>query len=395
MSDTNDRKTGIIRRILPMLFFILIGIACGLLIVEYFGTIQLEGRSVIGMFLLLALYLIGMYGAILLQIIIHEAGHLLFGRLTGYGFSSFRVGSFMWVKDGKAIRFRRFSLMGTGGQCLLIPPEMKDGKCPYVLCNLGGSITNLASALLFFGLAQIAGNTGMLSALLMMLAAVGAVFALMNGIPMRFGTMDNDGYNALSLGKDKEALRSFWIQMKVSEQIASGARLKGMPDEWFAVPSENSMKNSMTAVMGVFACNRLMDQMRLEEAQQTMDKLLQMDTGIVGLHRNLMAVDQIYCELVGENRWDRLNSMLDKRQKKFMKAMKNFPSVLRTEYTYARLAEKDDAKAADIQASFEIVAGKYPYPGDIDAERELMAYADGLSKVPEDHTVRMAQRLYR
>lgn len=170
--------------------------------------------------------------------------------------------------------------------------------------------------------------------------------------------------------------RSFWIQLKINEQIASGVRLKDMPDEWFEIPSEESMKNSMTAVIGVFACNRLMDQMKFEEAEQIMEKLLQMDTGIVGIHRNLMVVDRIYCELVRENRQDRLNNMLDKQQKKFMKAMKNFPSVVRTEYAYALLAEKDQTIAVQMKEKFDKMAKKYPYPSEIVAERELMSLAD-------------------
>ena len=31
--------------------------------------------------------------------VIHEGGHLVFGLLTGYKFSSFRIMSFMWVKE--------------------------------------------------------------------------------------------------------------------------------------------------------------------------------------------------------------------------------------------------------------------------------------------------------
>ena len=59
-----------------------------------------------------------------LQIVVHEAGHLVFGLLTGYQYSSFRIGSFMWVKlDGK-IRLKRYSMSGTGGQCLMAPPDM-------------------------------------------------------------------------------------------------------------------------------------------------------------------------------------------------------------------------------------------------------------------------------
>ena len=92
------------------------------------------------------MYLLALYACLLLfsfaQTVVHEAGHLLFGLLTGYQFSSFRIGSFMWLeKDGK-LTLKRFSLAGTGGQCLMDPPEPVDGKIPYVLYNLGGSLAN-------------------------------------------------------------------------------------------------------------------------------------------------------------------------------------------------------------------------------------------------------------
>ncbi len=61
-----------------------------------------------------------------------------------------------------------------------------------------------------------------------------------------------------------------------------------------------------------------------------------------------------------------------------MKALKNLPSVLRTEYTYALIAEKDEAKAAVLKNKFQKMAKRYPYPSDIAAERELFAYAEGL-----------------
>lgn len=378
MGDTDNKKTSKTMSFLPVLFFMLIGAVCGIFIINYIKLMETIDKSKGEIILSIVLLFLGMYVAIFLQIIIHEAGHLFFGLMTGYRFSSFRVGSFMWIKDGVKIKFCRLLLAGTGGQCLLIPPEMKDGRYPYVLYNLGGSIVNFLSTLLFAGIAILLKNISIISLLLMMLAVIGAAFALMNGIPMRLGTVDNDGYNAFSLGNSREALRSFWIQMKVHELIISGIRLKDMPEEWFELPSEEAMKNSMTAVMGVFACNRLMDQMRFEEADLIIEKLLHMDTDIVGLHRNLLVVDRIYCELVGENRQDILYNMLNKQQKKFMKLMKSFPSVLRTEYVYTLLAEKADTKAAQIKTNFDKIAKKYPYPNEIEAERELMAYAEGL-----------------
>ena len=68
----------------------------------------------------------------------------------------------------------------------------------------------------------------------------------------------------------------------------------------------------------------------------------------------------------------------------FMKAMKQFPSVIRTEYAYALLAEKDAAKAQEFERQFERCAAGYPYPNDIEAERELMQIARESGDVSTD-----------
>ena len=252
---------------------------------------------------------------------------------------------------------------------------------PFVLYNLGGSFVNLLSAALFTGLYFSCRRIPTVSVLLLMLAVIGVAFAFVNGIPMRLGVVDNDGYNALALGKNSEALRSFWIQMKINEQIVKGVRIKDMPDQWFYVPTAESMKNSMIAVMGVVTCNRLMDAMEFDRADQQMKELLQMETGIIGLHRSLMVVDRIYCELIRENRRDVLEDMLDRQQKKFMRSMKNFPSVMRTDYAYALLAEQDMTKAGAIKGRFDKKARTYPHPSEIVGERQLMIYAEQRAEI--------------
>ena len=83
-----------------------------------------KGELITGLVVIYISFLLSYF----LQIVVHEAGHLVFGLLTGYQYSSFRIGSFMWVKlDGK-IRLKRYSMSGTGGQCLMAPPDMADGS---------------------------------------------------------------------------------------------------------------------------------------------------------------------------------------------------------------------------------------------------------------------------
>ena len=58
----------------------------------------------------------------ILLVIIHEAGHLVCGLRSGYKFVSFRMMNLTFIRvDGK-IRIKRYSIAGTGGQCLLLPP---------------------------------------------------------------------------------------------------------------------------------------------------------------------------------------------------------------------------------------------------------------------------------
>ena len=363
------------RQYLGMLLFLILGGVCGALLAGRISALEKAGASWLTIIILAAMLILCVYAAMFLQIIIHEAGHLLFGLRSGYRFSSFRIGSFMWLRQDGKLTSKRLSLAGTGGQCLMAPPDMADGRLPFVLYNLGGSIMNIVSALLFFLLYLLCKDVPYLSALLLMLAVIGAAFALMNGIPMRMGAVDNDGYNALSLGKNDEALRSFWVQMKTNERIAQGDRLKDMPEDWFTVPSGEGMKNSMTAAIGVFACNRLMDMHEFERADKLMAELLTMESAMAGVHRSLMVCDRIYCELIGERREDRLTAMLDKKQRQFMKSMKSFPSVLRTEYAWALLFEKNAVKAEKIKERFEKRARTYPYPSDMESERELVEIA--------------------
>lgn len=366
------------------MFFVLLGAVCGFLMIAYGKKMADIGKSDGEVLLSFALLFAAMYLAIYLHMIIHEAGHLVFGLISGYKFSSFRVMSFMWVKESGKIKLKRLTVAGTGGQCLMAPPELVNGKMPVVLYNMGGAAMNIIAAALFFGLHFAAAEIPLLSTVFLMMAVIGVMMAIMNGVPMRMGTVDNDGYNTLSLTRSKDACRSLWIQLKVNEQISKGVRSKDMPEEWFVLPSDEEMKNGMTAVIGVFACCRLMDEHRFEEAESTMAHLLEIDSGITGLHRGLMVCDRIYCELIGENRSEVLCGMMDKEQKRFMKSMKSFPSVLRTEYVYAALCEKDGEKAAKIMEQFEKRAKSYPYPNEIQAERELIAIAENCETAKKD-----------
>ena len=97
---------------------------------------------------------------------------------------------------------------------------------------------------------------------------------------------------------------------------------------------------------------------------------------MVGIQKMLLKVDQVFCEIVGERREEILEQMKDKELVNFMKSMKNYPSVIRTQYAYALLIEKDEQKAQKLKTQFEKVMKKHPYQGEVESEWELINYCE-------------------
>ena len=323
-------------------------------------------------------FLIVMY---IVHIVIHELGHLVFGLLTGYEFSSFRIFSLMWIKQDGRIKLKRYRIAGTGGQCLMVPPEIKDGRLPYVLYNFGGVILNLAVSIPFAVGYAFWDKAPFLSLSFIAVFLIGIFNVLVNGIPLR-GSINNDADTVLDISKSYEALEAFWVQLKINELLSVGVRIKDMPSEWFRVPTDEAMKNSVVTTRGVYACNRLVDEESFEEAEMLITHMLELDSGITDLHRYLLACDRIYLELIGKRRPGIVEELFTKKQERFMRSMDSLPAVLRTEYALALIYEKDFDKAQYVRRRFEKIAKKYPHPQDAEFERKLIniAQAQGLSQ---------------
>lgn len=357
---------------ISVLLYVALGGALGWALGNFLSSGQVElplGEKL----LLLGGVLLLVYLAGMLQTILHETGHLLFGLLSGYRFCSFRIGQWMLARQNGALRFCRFFLAGTAGQCLMDPPDMREGKLPYVLYNLGGVILNAASALLFFWMYHLCASGAALFAFFCLaLGLMGAAGALLNGIPMRVQLIDNDGRNACSLGKDPAALRAFWLQLRINAAKTSGQRLRDMPVAWFRFPAEAELQNPMIAAEAVGFIDCQMDLHKFAQAARTIDWLLHAKTGLLGLHRNLLLCDRLYCALLlGEDAAPYDTPAMAQ----FRKQMAPYPSVIRTEYARALLAERDEAKAAAFQARFDKLTERYPYQGDLESDRECMELA--------------------
>jgi hypothetical protein len=195
--------------------------------------------------------------------------------------------------------------------------------------------------------------------------------------------VDNDGCNALTLLKSKDAVRVFWVQLKMMEALSLGHRLKDMPDDWFTLPVDGAVSADLFYIARALASARLLDAHRFAAADELMARLLADESAGMGLSRCQVTCDRIFLELLGPARPEVLAGFLTGEQQKLMKAMKTNLSVLRTAYALALLSERDAAKAQKIAADFDRLAAHHPYPCEAEGERELMRRArDAQQGIP-------------
>ena len=353
---------------------LLIGGICGLAMTLVGAIAFKDNVGFVSFFVEIAFFVLTYF----IHLIIHEAGHLVAGLLSGYEFSSFRVMNLMLVKENGKIKLKKQSVAGTGGQCLMIPPALNGGDYPVIFYNLGGVIMNLIITAISVALAVIFVEIPMIFFVCSMMALSGLVVALTNGIPLKLGMINNDGSNARELYKNTEAKIAFHNQFMIIGLLSSGVRLRDMDEELFPMPSEEGMQNSISISSAVFRENRLMDKGEFDAALEVINKLTRGKNALIGLYKNLLIADKITILLLKQEN----TAMAEKyytcaEYVAFKKQMGTNISVLRTDYAYLLLHEKNEGAASVALSKFEERAKSHPYKPDIESEREIIALING------------------
>lgn len=228
-----------------------------------------------------------------LLVMIHEAGHLVCGLLSGYKFVSFRIFNFTFIKINGKVRIKRFSIAGTGGQCLLTPPDLPLEKIPTAWYNAGGVLANILCLLPALPFLWCNINPFVKEALLIYILT-DIILILLNGIPMKVGGVSNDGHNIIMLRKDLKSKRALINQLKTNALIQNGVRPKDMPGFLFENnKGEIDYKKPLEVSIPLMQASKLIDEFKYDEALKILQILYEHKDSIIPLY-----VKEIECELV-------------------------------------------------------------------------------------------------
>ena len=302
---------------------------------------------------------------------IHELGHLVCGLITGYKFVSFRVFNYTILKENGRFKIKKFGVAGTGGQCLLTPPELPLEQIPTGWYNFGGVLANIVMLLIALPFFFLDLNPFVAEAL-GVFVATDAIMILLNGFPMQAGGVGNDGYNIKLLKKNLLSKRGIVNQLRANALIQNGVRPKDMPDELFIIPEDIDYHNALEVSIPLMYASRLIDRKEYKEALEIIEDLYSHRDEIMPLY-----VKEIACELaflyMRTGNSDKAEAILDKDLMKYIETYrKMMSSKERLICAIALYIEKDESKAGQIYENLKARQEEYLLQGEVKSDIALM-----------------------
>lgn len=201
------------------------------------------------------------------HIILHELGHYVFGKMTGYQLIYFQLPHFRYDAKKKKITKLGNRIPGMMGQCLMEPPAKGAyTEKPYILYLSGGLIVNLLTAALFYTGALIIPGT--ISFTFFALSLPPFLLFMMNVMPHGY----TDGGVIRELGKSKISKILYFKQLELAAFFEEDKEFSEIPDVYFTEIADGTYTQSkMGEYILLIAYQKHLSELKFEQA----DKLLQ------------------------------------------------------------------------------------------------------------------------
>lgn len=309
---------------------------------------------------------VSLFISYLLIIIIHEAGHLVFGLLSGYRYLLFRIGSLTLIKRNNKFEFKKLSILGTGGQCILMPPESNEpGKVPFLLYHAGGGIFNFLTAVIALPIAFSLSGI-IIRTFLLILGTLSLVIGFTNLIPMII-QVPNDGYNILIMLKNPSERVAVYKTLKVNGLLFNGMTPSQIPPELFELGSEGFYK----VVEELLKAQALIDTLDYEGAEKILSEAKNDDK--IKYYYLECRSELMFCKIMNGAPAEEIEKLYDQELAKYIaSAGKTLISKRRLMYAY-NLLIRHDAQAAEkeYQAAMQL-KDTYPIEGEIISEFKII-----------------------
>jgi len=306
-----------------------------------------------------------------LHLLLHEGGHCVAGLLSGYRFVSFRIGNITLLRTNNKLRIKRFSLEGTAGQCLMMPPQKPIDDIPTVLYNLGGVLFNIIFSIIGI-IIFILTTSAPVASFSIIFAMIGILLALINGIPMKVGGVSNDGNNVLYLNKDTKAKEAFVYQLITNALVQDGTRPAELPDEYLSFDTDFDYKDPLAVNWLILSASVLIDRQEYDRAYTLLNHAMQHSKEIMQLFVYEIACELVYTALI-TGHIEQAKELYNKDLARYIEQHKNVMSAKqRISCAIALYIDKEAEKAQQIYREVCDRRDSYLMQGEVKMDLALM-----------------------
>lgn len=319
--------------------------------------------------------LVSLFVSYLLTVIIHEAGHLVCGLISGYKYLLFRVGSITLIKRNNKFELKKFSIQGTGGQCILMPPDSDDPKkVPCFLYHLGGGLFNFLTAFIAFPIA-FATNSNIIRPALLVLGMLSFFQGLMNLIPMKI-QIPNDGYNILMMLRKPAERVAMYKTLKVNGLLFNGSTPSQIPPELYDLGAEGFYD----VVEKVLKGEAHIDSLDFEGAEKLFSESA--DNNTIKYYQLESRSELMFCKIMNGAPAEEIDKIYNTELANFITAAgKTLISKRRQMYAYQLLYKHDEEAAEkEYQAAMKL-KDTYPIEGEVTAELKLLDFIKSRKEI--------------
>ncbi len=341
-------------------------------------------------FLLVALPLFPVaWGFGLFLSLVHEAGHLVGGLLSGRRMYYVSVAGHCLMRrpDG---RFRRgyAATPGVGGVCSTVS---EGSPQPFRLYLLLGPLSTLLVGGLCAYLAtlsdpawelpwEVALRRAILHIPMVLMAVQGVVGCIVNLIPMHISGGISDGMQLLSLSFNRQS-RADWEQCnRIAYLTWQGLTPSEMPEELFAPLPPERLTSPYARELTLYRLERLTELGDFAAAISLCHELTEAELPLSPLERLCITRTGAVCEALTDGPGPFCQRMAEQDMQRLMRFTRKTIGTQLTQYAMAKLVDRDEALAARHLADFTRSVARSPFLESARLDGSLITLIDAKAK---------------
>lgn len=251
-----------------------------------------------------------------LHTLLHELGHILFGKMMGFRLTSVQLNRYLFAPGKRTIH----NLGRENIRYLTsMRPGEKDKAYKYVIYSLGGCLIT-AIALLCISAAGILKEPGTPGIMIKYIFFYeGTVSIIRNIVPNYHGEYGNDGFNAYCLGRYQAMRQSYYYQCILYRDFLSGKSPYNVTLGTDVIDAIKDNYNIYSYYPSVYLYYKCIDSNRLKEAEECLKMIKEHETIFGQQTISKIRLEELYYRCMAEKDFqitkeelDRLKAMAQK-----------------------------------------------------------------------------------